>query len=1722
MIIRLDPSSSSTAADALSSVLIWNTAPGSLTNRHAFGNLIQNQRHDFPYSHTFEAKVNLQLTPLQSEEWMAILSIAPEDLTSRQSPRVEVLEEVSQGPQKKTMESLELKSSSSITADSVSSDVKREGIRTTTADPAVVVEQRMQPPLTSSSSSLATKAVPSESVVSTTVSSRATATAPPDLRDSTNEEPILRRLASSFDDDDDDDDDAVQVKGYSQSSDRRQKAEEQQQPISRKQEHSQKHIDNIEEVDEYDISLMSPTPAISSSSSRHNRNTENNTKAFNKKGFLHNSFDDEESGPEDEIETLEDSSPLPAPSRISYKGYASPAVVTSKKAFFPGNDDEEKDDNVDDVSGMDIIARVSSNSYPPIQPVDSRKSSSKDASRQSTGQAEATVEAKSASSSVANSTAPGGTSSMRSFNDRRTDSLRSFMDDLNDDESEEDDVYLKPSSSFYSRGNRGTTSTVTAASATIKSQGKVVSSTPPPSSSAQLESDSESADDSFNVLKKRSMVVSSVGDAKTAQKPSTTSTSSRESKPIWEDGEKAKDDESDDQKHLPRAQPSSTKASGGDAWASSNNSSGPLAVVGSAGNVPSTSTSVSRGDSNKKGSTFSLTNIELESTTTTPNSSPLKKQKQYFDESDEEEGNEQGVVSKSRESLSSDLNRSSAGKSVVDSIDDGNNPISHGIDNNESESESHVAEGMAEVQDTANHSKKHKKGGSIPSAFKKMVFGAVKAFSHKEHRNESGQAQAQDEETVDSRSVGTNSQNLPNLSENVQTSKENGGVQTLQERGAILSSSIPLASGTLASRSSPTASPSLPTRTISNLTEESDPAASVESTHQRQGRGLFHRMKKALSRSPSIERKTDTPPPPIIHSDGFIATKGIGGSGLLRNDDISTGKYTRGLIGDSATPNVDEVNEKTRFEEMVNKLQASISDDTNNTESLPIPNNTVSNELAEVEKRPSIVPSVASTTSASGEIRVNSGVKIREEKEEVQSVGIAALTNPSNSSTPSDAALLGTTALVNSGNNSGGVNPTAMKRLSNPALKKAHSLSFLAGSTAHTANAFAAPSAVVTTPDQPTGISSVPAENLRFSTASSMSINQQSLKQAGGLNGRGLASLLRRELSSTPATSTQQLYRDSRSFSQQEIGSSLPSEMLRQLSLSSQSLSASAATRSSQSGMEQELLHRERDDRNIRTTTQRLEKLLLRSQTTSQLSKDLIELAKSKPFSDLDEEFMHQDKEDPKKSLSSNPVESSSPPSPPSKNIHPKVWQSMLEVQHRVWKPSASPVSPQRRQSNLLELDVLLRRSEAISWHLTDEQVDRMKALVEKNGKKDDASKAARKLDLRKKLSKKSEIFERFPLLPSPQDMSGDYHGVGTPFYPVDPLYGLRLLHPQLISSSSSRHFTSPETSCGKARGEIEDLVSRGLPLFSEVELALAVRLAGSLLKRGASRRSYHKRFLLLLANPHTNPNLGSNFHLINQWDFETKENGRGHLSHGNTSLAAASEAVELEYYVLEYQNCLPSAWGMVPIGYKRTFSVNRDLLAILSSSKKKKKGLEFKLIWRIESKQASSAQARDNTESAPVVTDSKDPSPFATTSTIQDQQSDVDDGEEIDSHDSDEESDDSDMPVRPNLLARQTGQSNSTAVSSVLAAGGSGNFQQKPEQQPEQPPQEGGGEEKKEEAPEKRGGRGGWVIGGVTYDASEIYEMTLQASTPNERLQWTQVLRGVAPSRVFVNTPSY
>lgn len=74
MMIRLDAKSATAIADSVSNALIWNSAPGSSSNHRAFCNLIHNQCENFPYYYTFADRMGLLVKPIDSNEWMAILS----------------------------------------------------------------------------------------------------------------------------------------------------------------------------------------------------------------------------------------------------------------------------------------------------------------------------------------------------------------------------------------------------------------------------------------------------------------------------------------------------------------------------------------------------------------------------------------------------------------------------------------------------------------------------------------------------------------------------------------------------------------------------------------------------------------------------------------------------------------------------------------------------------------------------------------------------------------------------------------------------------------------------------------------------------------------------------------------------------------------------------------------------------------------------------------------------------------------------------------------------------------------------------------------------------------------------------------------------------------------------------------------------------------------------------------------------------------------------------------------------------------------------------------------------------------------------------------------------------------------------------------------------------------------------------------------------------------
>jgi hypothetical protein len=74
MLIRLDSSCATTIADSVSHVLLWNSVPGSSENHAGFCSLIHNSAETFPYYYTFADRVGLLVHPIDSNEWMAILT----------------------------------------------------------------------------------------------------------------------------------------------------------------------------------------------------------------------------------------------------------------------------------------------------------------------------------------------------------------------------------------------------------------------------------------------------------------------------------------------------------------------------------------------------------------------------------------------------------------------------------------------------------------------------------------------------------------------------------------------------------------------------------------------------------------------------------------------------------------------------------------------------------------------------------------------------------------------------------------------------------------------------------------------------------------------------------------------------------------------------------------------------------------------------------------------------------------------------------------------------------------------------------------------------------------------------------------------------------------------------------------------------------------------------------------------------------------------------------------------------------------------------------------------------------------------------------------------------------------------------------------------------------------------------------------------------------------
>jgi hypothetical protein len=74
MLIRLDANVASALASSASNALIWNSAPNSPENKLAFTSFVRHCSENFPYYFTFANRIGLSVKPVESKEWMAILT----------------------------------------------------------------------------------------------------------------------------------------------------------------------------------------------------------------------------------------------------------------------------------------------------------------------------------------------------------------------------------------------------------------------------------------------------------------------------------------------------------------------------------------------------------------------------------------------------------------------------------------------------------------------------------------------------------------------------------------------------------------------------------------------------------------------------------------------------------------------------------------------------------------------------------------------------------------------------------------------------------------------------------------------------------------------------------------------------------------------------------------------------------------------------------------------------------------------------------------------------------------------------------------------------------------------------------------------------------------------------------------------------------------------------------------------------------------------------------------------------------------------------------------------------------------------------------------------------------------------------------------------------------------------------------------------------------------
>ncbi|RYH22226.1 hypothetical protein EON65_19535 [archaeon] len=710
--------------------------------------------------------------------------------------------------------------------------------------------------------------------------------------------------------------------------------------------------------------------------------------------------------------------------------------------------------------------------------------------------------------------------------------------------------------------------------------------------------------------------------------------------------------------------------------------------------------------------------------------------------------------------------------------------------------------------------------------------------------------------------------------------------------------------------------------------------------------------------------------------------------------------------------------------------------------------------------------------------------------------------------------------------------PTAQKRLSNPALRRANSEQKV-GELTYNAHSSSVPVSIPSCAPDPTSLRSASPTSLNVSIAPAAAASgAASHTGLVKLDGRGLAQLIRNTYSMQDA----QLFAPpalrgslSMSFSAYPRSSSPnahhPHVPFSQAALprSSSPMPRGSAVRFSVASVgtqgEEDIEELVRDGegefgceevdgdgsgrgKGANKGADRLRKLIQRSQMVSNVTQELIRIVQTGGKTDEGPAYVSLPV---RFSVGTSAASTTQSVAVPRETILPTVWQQLLAIQQKTpWRPPvksadsllayAEQIEEQSKQGELIASLLQYKDSlEPKSVYLTPKQIEEMQNLACLHGRiacdKRVGWRAAKEAKLLSKFGTSSQKSSMVTL--------------------QVPAYALKLFRPP---SSLSFH----------------DRKS----FYSELHLAWGVRFAGKV-KKNVPRAGFLRRYFVLVCNLRQNPNLippQSRFDLLTP-----------------------------EYHLLEYRDCLSSLWGEVAIGFKRGYCLTSQLSAIITEAKGGSKvGRDFTLVFNnwggnytvpIEDKRTGLAGIgadRVDVRSSSSTVKSAAGKSTPKSSLNRPQFLTMDLGGAGGGREGDEDSEDTGDRTWDGEGRNFAGRSRSA-----------GAYSQTAESDRDSEAEENGEEDELEKEDEEVGHR--FLERVTTLNApslplsppsasstspipalrlpseqqsilqpkdpkshSPVFTVTLRAPSPSERLQWTQVLESVCPKGTFVNTVHY